>query len=319
MADLEALRAHLIDTYGFRAHSVFSFEDDVTLMRDVDDTAWVVRTFGPARSRAAVEGDAAILAWLEQNDYPAERLADPEAVSSTADATVLVTRAVRAVPRSRRRETIKDAGGIRGLGELLGRLHTLELDAEAVRRPGGAWHHMADGSPAAELAVAEDWLTDAQERAGVRELAHFGVLADALEAVDDCAGLPEALIHPDFVLANVVATEAWTTGTAPAMVLVDWAASGRGPRLWSLAFLLFAEGAKDLRRVDLAIDGYRRHVHLETAELDRLASVIAARPLIFDIWRLHHLSRAAADAAAAIDRRRALATAITERVLAAMA
>jgi hypothetical protein len=48
--------------------------------------------------------------------------------------------------------------------------------------------------------------------------------------------------------------------------------------MWSLAFLLCAEGAKDLRRVDVVLAGYRRHVTLEE-ELDRLAAMPApSRP-----------------------------------------
>ena len=39
----------------------------------------------------------------------------------------------------------KDEGGLRRLGEMLGVLQTLEGGPDAVRRPGGAWHHMADG------------------------------------------------------------------------------------------------------------------------------------------------------------------------------
>jgi Ser/Thr protein kinase RdoA (MazF antagonist) len=98
------------------------------------------------------------------------------------------------------------------------------------------------------------------------------------------------MTHPDFVLANVVATR------EPSMVLVDWAGSGRGPRLWSLAFLLWAEGSKDLRRVDLALHGYTRRVTLEPEELDRLAAAITARPLVLDIWRLRNRGLGAADA-----------------------
>ncbi len=312
MADVDDLRAHLADTYGFRAKAVFAFEDDVVLMRDGEDRAWIARVFAAERPLAAVEGDAAILAWLAQRDYPAEALACAQPVSVMSGQPVLVTQAVRAVPRARRRQTIKDAGGIRGLGELLARLSTLELDDDpALERPGGAWHHMADGRPAAELAVAGAWLEEAQERAGVRELPHFGVLTDALESIDACEGLPDALVHPDFVLANVVAAEDGR------MVLVDWAGAGRGPRLWSLAFLLWAEGAKDLRRVDLAVAGYRRGVQLQAEELHRLGAVIAARPLVFDIWRLHHGSRAVGDIAAAWPRLQNEAAAIAERARAA--
>jgi Ser/Thr protein kinase RdoA (MazF antagonist) len=313
MAEIEDLQAHLVDRYGFHAKTVFSFEDDVVLVRDAADRRWIARVFPSNRPFAAVDGDAQILAWLAKQGYPAERRVGEDCVSVLGDETVLVTEAVSAVPRAARRATIKDAGGIRGLGELLARLHTLELDAEAVMRPGGAWHHMADGRPSAELAVAADWLdrAQAQAQAGVRELSHFGALDDALEAVDDCSGLPEALIHPDFVLANVVATP------GPAMVLVDWAGAGLGPRLWPLAFLLWAEGAKDLRRVDLAVAGYRRHIQLDHEELSRIGAVIGTRALVFEIWRLHHASRAVADAAAAVAESARLAAAIADRARAA--
>jgi Ser/Thr protein kinase RdoA (MazF antagonist) len=66
--------------------------------------------------------------------------------------------------------------------------------------------------------------------------------------------------------------------------------------------------------VDLALIGYRRHVQLEDAELERLQAVIAARPLVFDIWRLHHRACAAADAASNLPRTQELARAIAARV-----
>ncbi len=311
MAEPEALRTHLVERYGFHAHTLFTFDQDVVLLRRDDGPNWVARVFPPRRRLAAVQGEAAILRWLEARDYPAERCADPEPVSRLGEETVLVTEAVAAVPRTQRRAAIKDAGGIRGLGALLAKLHTLpaaERDG-ALSRPGGAWHHMADGDPAAELAVARDWLDQAQEQAATRDLVHFGRLGEALDAADACTGLPEALIHPDFVLANVVASP------EPGMVLVDWAGAGRGPRLWSLAFLLWAEGAKDLRRVDLAFSGYRRQVQLEDAELERLEATIPARALVFDIWRLHHHAGSAGGAAANAAKTRDLARLIAARVL----
>jgi Ser/Thr protein kinase RdoA (MazF antagonist) len=311
MTDPEALRVHLVERYGFHAQTQFTFDQDVVLMRRDDGPSWVARVFPAERPISSVEGDAAILKWLAEIGYPAERCADSEPVSVLDGRPVLVTEVVSSVPRAQRRATIKDAGGIRGLGELLARLHTLPIDGgpEALARPGGAWHHMADGAPSDELEAARRWLDEAEEQAPVRDLPYFRELSDALDAADSCAGLPESLIHPDFVLANVVATP------EPGMVLVDWAGAGRGPRLWPLAFLLWAEGAKDLRRVDLALSGYARHVALQDAELERLEATIAARPLVFVIWRLHHHDLNAADAAGHATRARELAGAITARVL----
>ena len=304
----EALRSHLAERYGFRAHTLYTLDQDVILLRRDDGPSWVARVFGPGRAAAAVEGDAAVLRWLATHRYPAERCAHDEPVSALGDSTVLVTEAVGWVPRSDRRTAIKDAGGIRGLGELLGRLHTLPLPAGPALRPGGAWHHIAEGSPADELSEAADWLDAAEAEAPARELAHFGELADTLSVADPCEGLPAAMTHPDFVLANVVATR------EPAMVLVDWAGSGYGPRLWSLAFLLWAEGSKDLRRVDLALAGYTRRVTLEPEELDRLAAAITARPLVLDIWRLRNRGLGAAEAVRRVTENAEFARAIAARV-----
>jgi Ser/Thr protein kinase RdoA (MazF antagonist) len=307
MPEPEELRSHLAERYGFRAHTLFTFDQDVILLRRDDGPNWVARVFGPQRDPAAVEGDAAVLRWLAEHGYPAERCATADPVSALGDSTVLVTEAVATVPRAERRQTIKDAGGIRGLGELLGRLHTLPLDG-APTRAGGGWHHMVDGSPADELAAAGEWLEQAEADASFRDVAFYGQLAGALEAADGCEGLPETFTHPDFVLTNVVATP------GPAMVLVDWAGSGRGPRLSSLAFLLWAEGGKDLRRVDLALSGYCKRVALEREEVARLEAAITARPLALDIWRLRHRGLSAADAAQGAANHRRLAGAIAARV-----
>ena len=75
-------------------------------------------------------------------------------------------------------------------------------------------------------------------------------------------------------------------------MLVDWTGGGRGPRLWSLGFLLYSVGARDdLARVDRAVAGYRQRV-APPAELDRLAAAVRARPVIFAAWGLLHGPRA---------------------------
>ena len=290
MTEAEELRSHLAERYGFRAHTLYTLDQDVVLMRRDDGPSWVARIFPEERPLAAVQGDAEILAWLEHEGYPAERCADPEPVSVLDGRAVLVTAAVPAVPRSGRRSAVKDAGGIRRLGEMLGELAQLAPPPGAPCRQGGAWHHATDGHPAAEIARAREWLAEAQAEAPARELGRFDALYEELESLDNGEGLPEAFIHPDFVLANVVAT------AEPGMVLVDWAGAGVGPRAWALAFLLWAEAAKDPRRAALALAGYRRQVNLELEELDRLAGMLRARPLIFSLWRLRYRDITAAAA-----------------------
>jgi hypothetical protein len=67
------------------------------------------------------------------------------------------------------------------------------------------------------------------------------------------------------------------------MVVVDWAGTGRGPRLHALGFLLWAAGPS-MPCVDAVISGYRAHVRLEPEERQRLAAAVSARPLILAGW-----------------------------------
>lgn len=67
-------------------------------------------------------------------------------------------------------------------------------------------------------------------------------------------------------------------------MIIDWAGAGVAPRLWTIAFLLWSAGLSGPRPVEAAVDGYRRQVMLDPAELDRLEPAVAARPLIFDAW-----------------------------------
>jgi Ser/Thr protein kinase RdoA (MazF antagonist) len=67
-------------------------------------------------------------------------------------------------------------------------------------------------------------------------------------------------------------------------VVVDWTGAGRAARVWPLAFFLFAEGAKNLARVDLVVAGYRRNVTLGPEELDRLSALARVRPTTLAVW-----------------------------------
>jgi hypothetical protein len=172
-----------------------------------------------------VAGDAAILRYLAAHEFPAERCAADEPVSDLDGRSVLVTGWADPVPRQQRWDAIRAAAGLSHLGALLGRLHTLDavpaagtgvtpaagtggmgMGDGAVARPGGAWHHLADGLPSAEIAAASQMLAEATPLIPDTERAAFDALRAEVAALDAAEGLPEALIHPDFVLANVVAT-----------------------------------------------------------------------------------------------------------------
>src|ERR1700677_1788160 len=137
---------------------------------------------------------------------------------------------------------------------------------------------MTDGSPPDELAATRNLLAGAEGLISADEREDYEAMQASLDGLDDASGLPEALLHPDFVLPNVVPSP------ERGMVLVDWTGAGTGPRLWSLAFLLFAAGARDLRRVDRVLAGYRSQVVLEPEELERLAGVARARPIVLEAW-----------------------------------
>ena len=100
-------------------------------------------------------------------------------------------------------------------------------------------------------------------------------LADA----DDGIGLPEALIHADLTPPNAV-----PRGDQPP-VIIDWIGVGRGPRVWPLAFLLFAAGPRGARR---GLDRYTRSISLSEEELRRLPGMLITRPLALDLWSVAH-------------------------------
>ena len=97
------------------------------------------------------------------------------------------------------------------------------------------------------------------------------------------------------------------------LAVVDWAGAGRGPRLWSIAFLLWAAGARDLRLVDVVVSRYRRSVDLEPAELDRLESAIRARPSVLEAWAVCADRRALTAAIDRVEATRGLAKLIAAR------
>ena len=218
----ERLRSHLEARYGIGVAAMTDLDIGVWHVVRADGPDWVARWFPARRPAEAVAGDAEILRHVAAHEFPAERCAADDPVSALDGRAVLVTEWADPVPREQRRDAIRAVGGLGRLGALLGRLHTLPAAGGAVARPGGAWHHLADGLPAAEVAAAEHMLTGAAHLIPDGERADYEALLTEIRALDSADGLPEALTHPDFVLANVVAT-------ADAMVLVDWAGRAAGP------------------------------------------------------------------------------------------
>ncbi len=303
----EDLARHLETTYAIRPTAVLRLDVAVFRVDRVDGPSWVARVFPAERPLESAAGDARMLRVLEEVGYAAERCAAPEPVSALDGQAVLVTGYVDSVPPAERAEAIRGSGGYARLGALLGRLHTLPKDQRIVR-PGGCWHHLGDGSPHDELVLARRLLVDAAERVSGDERLSYQAVQEELEQLDDGFGLPEALIHPDFVLANAIATP------DQKLVLVDWTGAGWGPRIWSLAWLLYTAAVQDVRRVDRVLAGYRRHIALDPEELTRLEGVVAVRPIVLEAWAFSVGRKSLREAAEGVTRARALAHAVAEQV-----
>lgn len=230
---------------------------------------WIARVFPPARPRAGVEGDAAILRFLARQDYPAERLATEDAVSELAGAWVLVTRFVDGEPLPAGAEKI----GM--MGDLLGRLHALAPD-ESVSRPGGGGGDdpRREGHPRQDLLAALSFLDAVGTKVTAAHRERFEQLRDQVRSADDGDGLPAALIHGNLLHDP---DHALLTGQGP--VAINWKSAGRGPRLADIAYLLWGANWIGPDGVGAAVDAYRRHVELTDDELHRLEAVMYLRPL----------------------------------------
>jgi len=276
---MDGLGEHLRSVYGVDVVGLSELDRGVWRVRLDHGDEWVARVFAAHRPRAAVDADAEVLRRLNEGGFPAERLAVAEPVTMFGDRAVLVTRFIRGQrPRGGRAWAI--------LGALLGIVHSRACDWAS---PGGAWHHLSDGTPRDEIAAATGLLERVQSGAPVKQLAAIGTLLDELERLDGGDDLPHALVHPDFVPVNAIDDEdADREQAGRGVVVIDWTGAGHGPRIWSLGFLLWAGGARNPRLVDAVVARYRRRITPETEELDRLAAVIRGRPLLLDCWRIAH-------------------------------
>jgi Ser/Thr protein kinase RdoA (MazF antagonist) len=267
----ELLGGHLEDRYGIDVVGTTRLDAGVFRVDRSDGPPWVARLFVTGREGSRVEGDAEVLRFLERHDIPAERCAHPEPVSTLDGRAVLVTEYVEGKAAASTR------GVRRKLGELLGRMNTMETEPGPTQRPAGSLHHLPDyeGRPAQDLAAARALLADLDGRVDPAHREVYESLQGLLDKGDGGDGLPDGLLHPDATRGNVIATP-------DGLVLVDWTGAGTGPRLASLAVLLQSGGPKPV--ADL-LAGYRVHVSLTAEELDRVEGVLWIRPLWLACWQ----------------------------------
>jgi methyltransferase (TIGR00027 family) len=277
---VESLPRHLAAVHGVEVRATLELDLGVHRVDLVDGRRWIARVFPAARPHEAVRGDAALLSWLDQQGFPAERPVGPEPVSVHEGQGVLVTQFVAGSPVG------CDAASFHRLGRLLGQLHGMVDLPEPARRPGGAWHHAAlDATPAHELAETRALLDAARSRVLPGDVGYHDELAEALAGLDAASDLPHALVHPDLVPGNVLVGEAGDAGDADEVTVVDWVGAGQGPRVVSLGCLLWA-AAGTAGGAQAAASGYRESVTLEPEELDRLEAAMCLRPVVLACWML---------------------------------
>jgi Ser/Thr protein kinase RdoA (MazF antagonist) len=232
--------------------------DVYRLRRSESEPDLVGRVFGPTVERVAVDGAAHVLRDLADTRFPAERCPTETPVLALGNGRhVLVTQYVEPSPAPRPGFVMAWCAG------LLGRLANRSGDDLP---PGGGWHRLG-ATPSQEI--------DEALRLGGQLGPSVAEIVDALADADDGVGLPEALIHADLTPPNAV-----PQGDQPP-VIIDWIGVGRGPRIWPLAFLLFAAGPRGAAR---SLDRYCRSVSLTDEERHRLPDVMIARPLTLDLW-----------------------------------
>lgn len=267
----DRLLAHLREQYGIEAAAATQLSVHNTYVFRIDrhdGEPWIARAYPPARPRSGVEGDAAILRFLERQGYPAERLAADDPVSDFDGSAVLVTRFIEGtqLPDPPRKFVM--------MGDLLGRLHALPYDDDASR-PGGASGEdpTREGTPRQDLLAALAFLDSVATLVGSADRERFEELRDHVRSADDGSGLPEGLLHGNMLH---VPDHAILSERGP--IAINWKASGRGPRLADFAFLMWGTWLNE-DMINAGVDAYRRHIEPTADELERLETVMHIRPL----------------------------------------
>lgn len=259
----DTLPARLEEHYGITVTKLTKLDVGVFRVdRGGKDTPLVARLFSRARPYALAEGDLAVLRYLAEAGFPAERPFGAEPLTPHEGQALLVTEFIRQVPKPRR-----PPYPIVRLGAMIGRLHGLPVPPGADR-PAGALHHFAEGTMADELRAVAGWLDGIDDQASDGAGDALGALRSAVATADGGDGLPVALVHPDPVPKNVIFT-------ANGPVLVDWTSAGRGPRLASMTLVLRSGWA-----AVPFMKGYSRVISLTDDERDRLAGLLFSRQLI---------------------------------------
>ena len=254
-----------------------------------DGPTWVARLFHEGgRPAESVLGDIEIMRHLEAHGFPAERVAHAEPLSRLADDDVLVTLHAPGKPGV-------GAEHAEALAEMLGRLHRLPPGTGRVRRDGGAFGHdkANEGKPKMDVRAAVGLLDSVAHLIAPEGRPVLGRLRAELERTDTGDGLPEALTTLNVTDRDVI------VGDDGSFTFVDWKPAGQGPRIVSLAWLLYGATQRghpmyphpehiDLDLVRRTVRGYAREITPTAEELSRLGAIIRLHQLYMAAWYYRH-------------------------------
>lgn len=230
---------------------------------------WVLRVL----SRKSAARDVVVLSYLESQHFPAPRVIRCSSGCGTtpyAEQSVLVTTFIDGAPAGFFPHILY------GIGEALGRLHTLE-SAEAHTLP------RADMLPATDMVTALAWLALAEPYLPPGLHGRYDQLVGAIRGIRSYDHLPQSLIHNDCHPGNAILTSEGPT-------MIDWHGAGLGPPVVDLGFLLIsceiapswaAPLAPNPDRIGAIVDGYARYRTPTVDELDWLPDAMRFRSLLY--------------------------------------
>jgi Ser/Thr protein kinase RdoA (MazF antagonist) len=236
---------------------------------------WVVRILDQARAA----GDAQVLSYLEQMNYPAPRLirtVEGLPTVSRGSQALIVTTFIPGAPADLSLDVLY------GLGQRLGHLHTIDL-------PSTSGLPLAEMRPVTDMAKALDWLRPLGPFASQEFGEIYQRLLSAVGDIDTGEDLPRALIHNDAHPGNAVVT----ADNLP--MFIDWSGAGLGQPMIDLGFLLISSEVAiswaapippAAGRVDAIVDGYASFRIPTQAELSWLPDAMQFRGLLYGATHL---------------------------------
>jgi len=236
---------------------------------------WVLRAY-PPESEDDMQALVTVLSFLEQHEYPAERLvraADGSVVVAHDGWRLLVTTFVEGSIVDYEPPTL------RLLGATLGRLHALQPIATTP-----AALPLAEMRPVNEISWALSQITGVKAQVPKHLYARYDTLVAALHDIRPCEELPRVVIHNDCHTANAVRTP------AEQVILIDWEGAGLGPAVFDVGFLLSSSDTEsrwtpalppDPARVAAIVDGYCQYHTLTPAELEYLPDAMRFRAIVY--------------------------------------